>query len=271
MALWLETIGMLLMAVLGVGLGAWASKRSTTARLGAMTAAFALVGVILLARRDDLWEYLPFLCPLAAGRIRFAVLILAVTLGLTAPLDQLTSRISRFVTCAVMCLMISTLISLPFLMPAVLQDQLSSSRTRIDVDGVCRQTLPYTCGPAAAVTALNRLGFEATEGRLALQARTGPVIGTSPWDLYRAIENAYSPQGLSCAFEHLTSLEQIPDGGILLAIVNDHFVVDHCVAVLGYDEQTVTLADPAEGLVHMPRPQFAQQWRNCGILLQRPL
>jgi predicted double-glycine peptidase len=271
MSLWLETIGMLLMAMLGIALGLAASRHSMNARFTAMAVAFAFVGLILLARLDELWSFLPFLCPLATGRIRFVVLIFAITLGLTAPLDQLSSRISRFTTCLVMSVMVAALISLPFLMPAFLQQQLSVSRTRIDIDGVCRQTRPYTCGPAAAVTALNRLGLEAEEGPLALQARTGPVIGTSPWDLYRAIDAAYSGQGLNCTFEHLSSLDQIPAGGILLAIINDRFVVDHCVAVLGFDEHTVTVADPAEGLVYMPRPQFTQQWRNCGILLHRPL
>lgn len=271
MALWLETIGMLLTAALGIGLGLASSRRSMHARIAAMIAAFAIVTLILLARQDALWQYLPALCPLAAGRIRFVLLVFAVTLGLTAPLDQLASRISRFATCLVMSLMIGVLISLPFLMPALLQDQLSASRTRVDVDGVCRQTRPYTCGPAAAVTALKRLGLEADEGTLALQARTGPVVGTSPWDLYKAIENTYSTQGLSCTFRRLNSLEQIPSGGILLAIVNDRFALDHCVAVLAFDDQTVTLADPAEGLVHMPRPQFTEAWRNCGILLYRPL
>jgi predicted double-glycine peptidase len=271
MSLWLETMGMLLMAMLGIGLGLAASRHSLAARLTAMAVAFSLVGVILLARLDELWSFVPLLCPLATSRIRFVVLIFAVTLGLTAPLDQLSSRISRLATCLIMSLMIAAMISLPFLMPAVLQQELSASRTRIDIDGVCRQTRPYTCGPAAAVTALNRLGLEAEEGLLALRARTGPVIGTSPWDLYRAIDAAYSGQGLNCTFQHLSSLEQIPSGGILLAVINDRFVVDHCVAVLGFDEHTVTVADPAEGLVYVPRPQFTRQWRNCGILLHRPL
>lgn len=271
MALWLETIGMLLTAVLGIGLGLASSRRSMWTRVAAMVAAFAMVGLILLARQDALWGRLPFLCPLAAGRIRFVLLVFAVTLGLSAPLDQLSSRVSRVATCLVMSLMIGVLISLPFLMPAVLQNEFSISRTRMDVDGVCRQTRAYTCGPAAAVSALKRLGLEADEGALALQARTGPLVGTSPWDLYKAIESTYASQGLSCAFERYNSLEQIPPGGILLAIVNDRFALDHCVAVLAYDENTVTLADPAEGLVHMPRPQFTQEWRNCGILLYRPL
>jgi len=271
MTLWFETIGMLLVAALGIGLGLAAARRSIAARLLAMASAFALVGLILVARQDALWSKLPFLCPLAAGRIRFVMLIFAVTLGLTAPLDQLRSWVSRFATCLIMSVMIGVLISLPFLMPALMQDDLGASRTRFDRDGVCRQTRPYTCGPAAAVTALNRLGLAADEGVLATLARTGPVIGTSPWDLSRALGDAYSPQGLKSRFGHLESLDGVPEGGILLAVVQDRNLLDHCVAVLGYDARTVTVADPAEGLVLMPRSEFARQWRHCGIVLERPL
>jgi predicted double-glycine peptidase len=271
MTLWLETIGMLLVAALGVGLGLAAARRSMPARLLAMGAAFALIGLILLARQDTLWSKLPLLCALGAGRIRFVVLIFAVTLGLTAPLDQLRSWVSRFATCLIMSLMIGVLISLPFLVPALLQRDLGASQTRIDRDGVCRQTRPYTCGPAAAVTALHRLGLSADEGSLALLARTGPVIGTSPWDLSRAIGNAYAPQGLSSRFAYIESLDRLPQGSILLAVVQDRNLLDHCVAVLGFDAGTVTIADPAEGLIHMPRGQFYQSWRSYGIILERPM
>lgn len=262
---------MLLVAAFGIGLGLAAARRSTAARIGAMASAFGLIGLILLARQDALWSKLPFLCPLAAGRIRFVMLMFAVTLGLTAPLDQLRSWVSRFATCLIMSVMIGVLISLPFLMPALMQRDLGASQTRIDRDGVCRQTRPYTCGPAAAVTALNRLGLQADEGSLALLARTGPVIGTSPWDLSRALDNAYAPQGLNSRFEHLDSLDRVPEGSILLAVVQDRNLLDHCVAVLDFDAGYVTIADPAEGLVRMPRPEFVQQWRHCGIVLERAL
>jgi predicted double-glycine peptidase len=260
---------MLLVAAFGIALGL-AARRSMAARICAMAAAFGLVGLILLARQDALGSKLPVLYPLAAGRIRFVMLVFAVTLGLTAPLDQLRSWVSRFATCLIMSVMIGVLISLPFLVPALMQQDLGASRTRIDRDGVCRQTRPYTCGPAAAVTALHHLGLPADEGALALLARTGPVIGTSPWDLSRALGNAYGPQGINSRFEYLDSLDCMPHGSILLAVVQDRNLLDHCVAVLNFDDTTVTLADPAEGLVLMPRGQFIQQWRHWGIILARP-
>jgi predicted double-glycine peptidase len=271
MSLWVETIGILFMAVCGLATGAWASRRSPAARLTAMALAIGLVGIILLARYNTLWDLIPPLRPIAVGRLRFILMILAVTIGLTAPLNQLRSIVSRFATCVIMSVFLAVLITLPFLGPALVQENLSNSPTLLDVDGVCIQSQPFTCGPAAAVTALKYCGFQAAEGRLAVAARTSPVIGTSPWNLYRAVKSGYGDSGLRCSFRYLGSLDAIPGDSIALVIVKDAGLSDHCVTVLDYNDQTVTIADPMEGLVSVPRAAFAEQWRHCGIILQRAL
>jgi predicted double-glycine peptidase len=271
MTVWFETVGILLIAIVGILLGRWASCRSTSARIFAMSASFAVVSLILVSRQGNLWQTFPFLCPIAASRLRFVLLAFAVTLGLTAPLSQLRSVASRFVTCLIMGVFIAILVSLPFLGPALIQSDLAASRTRIDMDGVCRQSQPFTCGPAAAVTALNRFGISASEGDLALAAHTSPIIGTSPWDLYKTLKSNYASDGIEYSFLHMNSIDQLPADAILLAVVRDAPATDHCVAVLGVHENTVTVADPMAGLVNMPRESFTQLWRNCGILLQRPM
>lgn len=269
--LWLETFGILLIATIGIVLGRWASRHSTSARIFAMGAPFFVVGLILLARQGSLWQTFPFLCPIAASRLRFVLLTFAVTLGLTAPLSQLRSLVSRFVTCLIMSFFIIILITLPFLGPAMIRSDLAASRTLIDVDGVCRQSQPFTCGPAAAVTALSRFGIQAGEGNLAIAAHTSPVLGTPPWDLYKTLKSNYADEGIEYSFLHMRSIDQLPADAVLLAVVRDAPTTDHCVAVLAVNENTVTIADPMAGLVYMPRNSFTQLWRNCGILLQRPL
>jgi predicted double-glycine peptidase len=271
MTVWFETVGILLIAIVGILLGRWASVRSTSARIFAMSASFAVVALILVSRQGSLWHTFPFLCPIAASRLRFVLLAFAVTLGLTAPLSQLRSLTSRFVTCLIMSFFITILVSLPFLGPVLIQSDLAASRTRIDMDGVCRQSQPFTCGPAAAVTALSRFGVQATEGELAMQSHTSPIIGTSPWDLYRTLKSNYASQGIEYSFLHMNSIDQLPADAILLAVVRDAPATDHCVAVLSVHENTITIADPMAGLVNMPRESFTHLWRNCGILLQRPL
>lgn len=271
MTLWFETLGIALIAVVGYILGQWASRQSTASRIFAMCAAFAVVGLILLARQGNLWGAMPFLRPIATSRLRFVLLAFAVTLGLTAPLRQLSSFIARLATCVVMCGFITILISLPFVGPAMIQSDLAGTPTRIDTDGVCRQSLPFTCGPAAAVTALNRLGIEAAEGPLAMQARTSPVIGTSPWNLYQTLKSQYSEEGIEFSFLYMNSIDLLPPDAILLAVVRDAQVSDHCVAVLSVSESAVTIADPMAGLIRIPRASFSRQWRNCGILMQRAM
>jgi predicted double-glycine peptidase len=271
MGLWLETIWIVLVALCGLLAGWWASRHSDTARISAMALAFAIIGLILLSRQSALWNLIPPLRPIAAGRLRFILLTFAVTIGLTTPLSRLRSIISRFVTCVMMSIFIAILITLPFMGPALIQRDLSDIPTRFDVDGVCRQSQSFTCGPAAAVTALQYFGFEAAEGPLAIAARTSPIIGTSPWNLYRAVKSAYAETGLRCSFRYLDSLEAVPPDSVVLVVVKDAMLTDHCVAVMGYTDQMVTIADPMEGLINVPRTEFARQWRRCGIILQRPL
>lgn len=271
MGLWLETIWIVLVALCGLLAGWWASRHSPSARIWAMAISFGLIGLILLSRQSALWNLIPPLRPIAAGRLRFILLTFSVTLGLTTPLSQLSSLISRFATCVMMSIFIAILITLPFLGPALIQRDLSNTPTRLDDDGVCLQSLSFTCGPAAAVTALQSFGFEAAEGPLAVAARTSPIIGTSPWNLYQAVKSKYAASGLRCSFRYLDSLEDTPQGSVVLVVVKDAMLTDHCVAVMGYTDRTVTIADPMEGLIHMPRAEFARQWRRCGIILQRPL
>jgi len=121
------------------------------------------------------------------------------------------------------------------------------------------------------VTALNHFGVQATEADLAIDAHTSPIIGTSPWDLYHTLKSDYADEGIKYSFLHMRSIDQLPDDAVLLAVVRDAPTTDHCVAVLAVNDSTVTVADPMAGLVYMPRDSFTQLWRNCGILLQRPL
>ncbi|MHC5180676.1 MAG: hypothetical protein ACYSO1_01355, partial [Planctomycetota bacterium] len=65
MTLWLETIGILLIAITGIVLGRWASRQSTSTRIFAMGVSFAVVGLILLSRLGGLWEQFPMLRPIA--------------------------------------------------------------------------------------------------------------------------------------------------------------------------------------------------------------
>jgi len=269
MTLWLETIGVFGVACLGILLGSVASRSGALSRTAALTITFLLVALTLAGRIDALAYRWPELYALAAGRVRFVLLVFAVTLGLSTPLAQLTRPGVRMITCILIALFVSALTILPFVGPAAVQHQLLALKTTFDADGVCRQSQPFTCGAAAAVTGLRHLGFASDKGRLAVDARTSPVIGVSPWTLYQAIRRQYQPQGLECWFGFFDSLAQVPRDAALLAVMRDSAWGDHCVAVLEITSAEVVVADPALGLQRVPTAQFLRSWRGTGIVLRR--
>lgn len=271
MNVWLETIGVFAVAAAGMLLGHMASRSGPFSRTAALAITFLLVGLVLAGRVPELVYRWPELYPLASGRVRFVLLIFAVTLGLSSPLAHLTRPSVRMITCVIMALYIAALTILPFIGPAAVQDQLASLQTTFDADGVCRQTQAFTCGPAAAVTGLRQLGFTADEGQLAVASRTSPVIGTSAWTLYQAIRQQYTPQGLICTFGVFESIDQIPRDAVLLAVMHDSAYSDHCVAVIDITDRSVVIADPAEGLLRITHAAFLRSWRNAGVVLRRPI
>jgi hypothetical protein len=192
---------------------------------------------------------------------------LAVTMGLTTPLSRLRYRFERVIVCLVMAACITWVSILPFLVPALIKGRLLSLGTRLDENGVCLQTTRYTCGPAAAVTALAKLGLPAEEGELAVLSRSSPLLGTLPACLSSALEQRYSDQGLRCTLRHFSSIDQLRDAPVTLAVVKDAFLLDHCLAVLDVSDEEVTVADPVLGRRSMSREQFERIWRFSGIVL----
>lgn len=61
----------------------------------------------------------------------------------------------------------------------------------------CLQSNDYNCGPAAAVTALRKLGLPAEEGEIAILAHTSSATGTPPDVLARALQDRYEKEGLA--------------------------------------------------------------------------
>ena len=157
----------------------------------------------------------------------------------------------------------------PFLASSIPADDLLILQTKVDSDGICYQSKNYTCAPAAAVTALRKLGFNAYEGEIAVLAHTSPIIGTLPHSLYTALQNRYGHQGLKCRYRQFDSIAQIKGKGIILAVIKDSFLSDHCVTVLEVSDRMVTIADPILGKLNMSHKQFEKIWRFSGIVLKR--
>ena len=157
---------------------------------------------------------------------------------------------------------------MPFLSPVLIRNDLNKIKTNINIDNICVQTTDYTCGPAAAVTALRHLGFSAQEGEIAILSHTSPIVGTLPWSLYKAIQNKYSAEGVECQLRHFDSIGELRGQDVTLVIVKDSFLLDHCVAVLEVGNETITIADPSLGKQKMSHKAFESVWRFYGITLK---
>ena len=266
---WLETMGVVQIALLGIILGkVFSGLRKPYWTLGYFFPSL-LITMLVLARYNNALPFVPPFSWITAGRVRFIILALAVTMGLTTPLSRLPRKCEKLIIGILMVVVVAWFSVLPFLVPALIKDDLSNLKTMVNSNGICYQTTDYTCGPAAAVTALGKLGLSASEGEIAVLSHSSPVTGTLPRCLYTALQNRYGADGLKCRYRYFDSIAQLRNAGITLAVVRDALLSDHCVTVLEVSDRMVVIADPVVGRRLMSHEQFEKIWRFSGIVLKR--
>jgi len=266
---WVETAGVVLVAMFGVFLGrVFSGLRKPYWQFGYFLS-LVPIAMLVLARCNNVLYFVRPFSWVTTGRVKFIILSLAATMGLTVLLSRLPRKCEKLLVCALMVMVVTWFLVLPFLVPAFIKDRLSNIKTRLNSQGICFQSTNYTCGPAAAVTALGKLGLSADEGELAILSHTSPVAGTLPACLSSALQSRYGAAGLKCQYRHFDSIEQLRNAGVTLAMVRDTFLLDHCLAVLEVSDRTVTAADPVAGTKLMSHEQFEKIWRFSGIVLKR--
>jgi hypothetical protein len=228
----------------------------------------ALIAIVLGATHFGSKTFVPVIVWLSVGRARFIIMGLAVTMGCMTLLGRLKNRTEKAVVLVLMTAVVLWGSVLPFFAPVLIRNDLANLKTKINADNICVQTTNYTCGPAAAVTALRHLGLTAQEGELAILSHTSPIVGTLPWCLYKAIQNKYEEQGIICRLRRFDSVAQLRDQDVTLVVVKDAFLLDHCVAVIEVGDKTITIADPALGRQKMTHEDFESVWRFYGITLK---
>lgn len=265
---WLETIGIILVALLGVFLGKLFSRFHKAYWMVGYFLSLLLIVFLAISRCSNSLAFVP---PFVwtAGRVKFVIFSLAVTMGLTASLSRLPHKFEKVTVCILMVAVVVWFSVLPFLVPALIEGHLANLTTRIDSNGICFQTTDYTCAPAAAVTALRKLGLSAYEGEIAILSHTNPLAGTLPGCLRAALQSRYGTEGLRCQYRRFDSIAQLKEAGLTLAVVKSAFLSDHCVAVLEVSDGIITIADPVVGKRSLPHNQFEKIWRFSGIVLKR--
>ena len=205
---------------------------------------------------------------ISAGRLRFIIIAISVSMGAMTLICRLKNRAEKAVVFIITLAVIGWGAVMPFVLPLIFKNDLAKLPTLTDSENICFQSTPYTCGPAAAVTALRKIGFNAHEGELAILSHTSPIIGTMPWSLYKAIQDRYADSGVDCQFRHFDSISQLAEADASLVIIRDAFMLNHCVAILEVGDKTVTIGDPVLGKIKMSHKNFQAVWYSYGITLK---
>jgi hypothetical protein len=269
MAEYLGTMGVALLAVFGVFVGrAFSRLRSPYWQIG-YAAPFVLIGMVAAARWSDTLVFQVPFSWLMAGRREFVAMSLACAMLLTTSLARLPNGRQRVMVNIFMVVAVVYFSILPFALPTFLKGRLSALDTSVNSSGVCIQGTAYTCGPAAAVTALGQLGIRGEEGEIAVSACTNPVTGTPPDLLRGALEELYGGEGLDCEYRYFDSIRELGDAGTSIVAVRFTFMVDHYVTVLDITDDEVVLGDPFDGRRTLTHAEFEEIWRHDGIVLRQ--
>jgi len=266
---WIETIGVVALALGGAWLGRWFSRLPKLYwMLGYFLPFLPIIGIGLTRWFASLEFTAPFSW-LVAGRQEFAVCAFATTLLLTTPFSRLTTHRLKVLVVLFMAGVFIQYSLLPFLGPALIRNQLAALKTTVDADGVCLQSTSYNCGPAAAVTALRRLGLPAEEGELAVLAHTCNAAGTPSDVLADTLNARYGNRGLASEYRLFKSLSELKGDGITIAVIKYSFWADHYVTVLEVTGERVTVGDPLKGKASYTHDEFKKIWRFTGVVLKR--
>lgn len=157
------------------------------------------LGLIFIFALANLWPSLSVAPPISwivLGRNKYAFGGFISTFILTAPLSRLRQKPARVLLCAMMAVLVFGMCVWPLLPSMLDRAELLRLKTQIDANGICLQSNEYTCGAAAAVTALRKFGFPAEEGDIAVLARTSYFNGTEPDILAEQLQKRYGKDGL---------------------------------------------------------------------------
>ena len=272
MNLWLEILFAVLSGAAGFGLGRWGSRLPKGWWLLGYFLPLALIlfyGVGI--HYPSLLPSMPAVSWLLMGRKKFLILGFVAAMVLATPLSRLPQRRDRSVIVLLIVAAVFGSSIWPFLAPMFNRKELAQLHTRINGEGICLQNTSYTCGPAAAVTVLRKLGLPAEEGEIAVLSQTSSATGTPPDLLAEALRQKYGKDGLMVEYRFFKDFEELKQAGLTLAVVKFSFMVDHYVAVLKVNDIAVTVGDPLNGIQIISREEFLNQWRFCGIVLQRKI
>ncbi|HSI13374.1 MAG TPA: cysteine peptidase family C39 domain-containing protein [Chthoniobacter sp.] len=152
----------------------------------------------------------------------------------------------------------------PYIKPLIgpLPDNAFREQWRSDI---CIQSTPSTCGPASVTTILQRFGIRTTE-RGTARAAFSYGGGTEAWYLARYVRHC----GLTPRFEFRSAFT--PAVGLPALVGVRLGSIGHFIAVLDFQDDQVTFADPLYGEEHLSLAEFQRRYVFTGfhMVIQRP-
>jgi predicted double-glycine peptidase len=226
------------------------------------------MGLLLLALHVPQWQMLPLEWRISGMRVTWTLIrvILLGFCGVTTAVSWQTARLQIVAIALLGILGISGFTATEALFLAPIHTEL---RDNLRPNGIFEQTSTSSCAPSALATILRRWGLQETESSIARLAGTS-YLGTSMPQLVSALE-AIEMEAieLSPTWEQM---RQINRPGVLATWLYSEGRRDpHAVALVGLNETTVTIADPAFGkYFQVPKAQFERIWRREYLPVFRP-
>lgn len=130
---------------------------------------------------------------------------------------------------------------------------------------ICLQSTPSTCGPASVTTILRKLGVRATEEEVA-RAAFSYAGGTEAWYLARYVRS----RGLSPEFVFRRNFSLTDERPAMVGVRLGS--VGHFIAVLDYQDDKVTIADPLRGEERLSLAELNRRYQFTGfcMIIRRP-
>jgi hypothetical protein len=266
---WIQVLGVGLLAVSGHWLGRWFSKlRKPWWAIGYLLPLLVVCLYGLSNRLPQLALTPPFSW-IPLGQRRYVLVGFVATLMFSTLLSRMPRRRERIAIGVLIVVVVSMFSMWPFLWPVFNRAELLRLKTRMDADGICLQNSDYTCGAAAAVTGLRKLGLPAEEGEIAILAHTSLIGGTDPAVLAEELQKRYGADDLVAEYRFFKNLEELRAAGLTLVVVKFSLTEDHFITVFEVTDDSVIIGDPLTGRADLPRQAFLDKWRRVGVVLRR--
>lgn len=266
---WMETVGVAGLTVAGGGVGYAFSRLPKRGWLVGYILPLIPVIIVGACCWIDVLNVIPPFSWCMRGRTEFVILAAAPAMLIMTLVCRWPGKTMKILLIVFLVPYVANYGIAPFLQPALVYGKLMSLKTVVDSRGICLQQTDYTCGPAAAVTALGQIGFRGEEGQIAVLAHTCASAGTATDSLILALDTLYRRQGLTCELRYFRSVAEMRSICPVIAQVKYSFLVDHMVCVLAVTDKFVVIGDPLYGKAYLTYPEFEKEWRYLGIILRR--